>query len=952
MDARDAVLQACVKKLRELGLTDAKYTERLTREIKEIDAQMEHDYLYEFFKKKAKFAKNENNMFVAYLLGLADDFNIEEDANFVEGEFPDIDVDYLAICRDYLKNVWAIKYFGKENVCAIGNYTTFGIKSSLIDMAKTHGKSRSEILDLTTKIGLKDDDGKVFTWDKALEQYADLAAYCKANPDVADAASRLLNRNRGMGMHAGGLIISNQRIDNLVPLVKGKDGQYVSAFVEGLHGTDLGPLGLIKFDLLVITNLMQIAKCCKIIKERHGLKSICALPGRKDWSDTAYLNDPKALALAAEGKLKCIFQFDSEGIRELVRRGGVTSFDDLVAYSALYRPGPLGMKMDERYIERKRGREQYTIHPVLLPILGNTYGVMCYQEQVMKILRAVGLVPDMHCEIVRKAISKKKVEIFGRYKEMFLLNGQKILGWTKEQVSELWDQIASFAEYGFNKSHAVAYAYISARLLWLKAHYPLEFFTATLSETSQEKIKEYKTEAESMGIKLNRVDLNRSKEKFDICDGEIYMGFSNIKGVGDEVATEIVKGQPYADFEDFLRRFGTEAKVLKPLIALGVFCKKEEREKYYHYYEYFKEANKKGVDRNVRFKKSHDKSLEQLRAAVLFGERSDFEELNCEMSARFRAMIPDLQEDMFEETDRFFKACLTMSQNSFYHTVGGQIDGIDLVKAWELVCEYRQINHLVADDALHVAIHVAEDSFGKYAFDEWGITDEEALDQTWAVIKKYKRSLDGNKKKNEEDNIETLEEFYPVDNLDSEVRTLLSEVVQMAETQFYGFSWDHLLETSPDYQGGRTFSDFDEDETAFVRMCEVHIVEKPREKQSAKGTSYFIVKVEDTNSRSHMVTFWQDDYDRFKEELNFWEGEVRKGNFVRIRLKKPDPPFKNYTFDAPVRQLRWKELPKNKADDHRLQVMLRPTIVKMEEPRPIVNSGAVLIDLKREILEF
>jgi hypothetical protein len=1203
--------------------------------------------------------------------------------------------------RDHLKNTWAINHFGKENVCAIGNYTTFGIKSSLIDMARVHNKSRTEILDLTTKIGLKDEDGKALTWEKALEQYKELKTYCDANPDVADAASRLLNRNRGMGMHAGGLIISNQRIDNLVPLVKGKDGQYVSAFVEGLHGTDLGPLGLIKFDLLVITNLMQIAKCCKIIKERHGLASICALPGRKDWSDTAYLNDAKALALASEGKLKCIFQFDSEGIRELVRRGGVTSFDDLVAYSALYRPGPLGMKMDERYIERKRGREGYTLHPVLRPILGNTYGVMCYQEQVMKILRAVGNVPDMHCEIVRKAISKKKIEIFGRYKEMFIRNGQQILGWTEEQVSELWDQIASFAEYGFNKSvtagtliptivcgekttkkiedfvpgdlvfsvneegrtvatpvvavhnhgvlngyevtfddgykivcsidhkfltkdgqkslreicrtrstilcdqqysrrvnveemgsemrgdsaffakkerssqnlrevsvaglaeerhggsggtrsqmweqipdleitrtaskrlqsvfgnqtkqhsstngkiesrqscsreegdifrncqedfgstrnfssksqtiermekgqprkvcsmhrsgmekfqtikdgtmaeiciglgdgkntmrristagrfssrtdldrnrrslsfqraatnnetkesffagssiegclsqqrsdrsddsyvdssehgvfqivergdergmvpssvahagisdtrglvsreivrvcyvgqrqmydlevacpthnfilptgivtsnsHAVAYAYISARLLWLKAHYPLEFFAAILScEDSQDKIKEYKTEAEAMGIKLERVDINKSRQRFDITDDTIYMGFGNIKGIGDEVADKIVAGQPYAGFEDFLKRFGTEAKVLKPLIALKSF-KDADRAKLYEYYEYFKDAVKKQADRAVRHNKAKANLFLQFKDAV-----------------NFRQPEPGFEDSELAKLD----VLLTPPKNHVPENI------------FELVYE------------------LDEDQFAEFMRQEYGgLLSEESVDMAWTVVKKYRRSVEGNKKKNEEFQVESLEEFVPNDNLDDDLKILFSEVIQEAEQQFYGFCWDHLLETSPDFQGGRTFADFDEDETTAVRMCEVQVIEPPKERTSAKGTSYYMVKVEDANSRSHMVTFWQDDYDRFKEELNFWESKVRKGHFLRLRLKKPEPPFKNYTFDAPLRQLRWKELAKNKEDDHRLQVMARPTIVKVEAKRPVFGLGTTpLIDLKREILEF
>lgn len=142
--------------------------------------------------------------------------------------------------------------------------------------------------------------------------------------------------------------------------------------------------------------------------------------------------------------------------------------------------------MDERFIERKRGREMYELHPVLQPILKDTCGVMIFQEQILKILRLVGNIPDMHCEIVRKAISKKKIKIFSKYKEMFLKNGQKVLGWTLEQVDDLWSQIEAFSEYGFNRSHSVAYTLLSARLLYLKAHYPIEFFAGTLNCATEE----------------------------------------------------------------------------------------------------------------------------------------------------------------------------------------------------------------------------------------------------------------------------------------------------------------------------------------------------------------------------------------------------------------------------------------------------------------------------------
>jgi DNA polymerase-3 subunit alpha len=204
-----------------------------------------------------------------------------------------------------------------------------------------------------------------------------------------------------MGVHAGGLIIAKSPLHELVPLVKRKDNPSSQCVGGGLHGQDLGPMGLVKFDLLVINNLLQIAKACQLIKRRHGLQGIANAPGQGDFTDVErWRNDAKALEMADRGDLKCIFQFDSEGIRALARSGGVTRFEDLVAYTALYRPGPLGMQMDKRYVERKRGREPFVLHPLLHPILHSTYGVLTYQEQIMRILNIVGEIPLKDCELV------------------------------------------------------------------------------------------------------------------------------------------------------------------------------------------------------------------------------------------------------------------------------------------------------------------------------------------------------------------------------------------------------------------------------------------------------------------------------------------------------------------------------------------------------------------------
>lgn len=298
-------------------------------------------------------------------------------------DLPDADVDFLKSARDYLKTDWAPKYFGIDNVANIGSYNTFGIKGSLIDMVRVHDKDRNEILNLTTKLGLKDDDGDILTWDKALEIYPELKKYCEENQEPTQAAKKLIGRSRSMGKHAGGIIISSVPINKFIPLVRGKEGEIVTSWTEGLHDQDLGPMGFVKYDWLVITNLEQINYACKIIKERHGLKGICNKPDQEDWSDSSFINDPLSIAMANQADLKGIFQFDSDGIRNLVRKGGVNTFNDLVAYASLYRPGPMSEGMHDEYCARKKGTKEYVIHPLLKPVLEKTHGVICVHGDSM-----------------------------------------------------------------------------------------------------------------------------------------------------------------------------------------------------------------------------------------------------------------------------------------------------------------------------------------------------------------------------------------------------------------------------------------------------------------------------------------------------------------------------------------------------------------------------------------
>lgn len=839
---KNLLIDICVKSLKAKGFYNNEiYKLKLKEEIKEISNQNEYDYFLDLCDKKVKFSKNENNLLVPYLLGIVDEFDIDVPSNFVQGEFPDIDVDYLKIVRDYLKNEWAPKEFGVDKVCNIGNYTTFAIKSSLIDMARVHGYDRNEILAITTKLGLKDDEGKVLTWEKALEQNKELSEYCKKYPDVASAASRLVNRNRGRGKHAGGLVISSVPLDSFVPLVVDEDGDPVSAWVEGLHDQDLQPVGLIKYDMLVVSDLTRKAICCKLIKDRHNLDSICALPGGSDWSDTSYLNDKIALDMANIGDTKGIFQFESSGMRELVRKGGVTCFEDLVAYTALYRPGPLGSGMAERYIERKNNRESYDINPAIKSVLEKTYGVMCYQEQVMKILNIVGKIPLKDCEIVRKAISKKKEKVFAKYKDMFITNGQVVLNWSKEEVEDLWGQIATFAEYGFNRSHAVAYTFLSSQLLYLKSHYPEEFHTATLmSETKDVKIKESKLDAERHKIRVEGLDLNKSKQDFSIIDDAIYIGFSKIKGIGKEISDTIVANQPYNGFEDFLNKFGTDAKVIKPLVCLEIFGKERKSEDLFKFYEYYKDV--------ISSRKSRD--LRQMQG----------------------------REKIFQ---KILELCPCSEPQS--------------------ICE------------------------AYYNGENFDLPDQCKVDlkEIEKELKKYKKTVGQYSSKIINEKSITMSDFDFSKELEDESLVRLSKLtMQEAEVQFYGFGWTHPMEKSPDFIGGKTFAQF-EDEDLIVSYVELHVVEKPIQKQSKKGSDYYMVKVEDSDGIQAMLTIWGNDYSRFKEDFEYWESDIKKGHFMKVRIKRPDPGFKNYTLDSPPRQLRYKYIPKEKEDDRRVILMER-----------------------------
>lgn len=441
----DQLKDICFDKLKELNLE--KYEKRLNEELKEIDAQDCASYFLSIKEKK----KNENNLLVPYLLGICGDVDLDKDPVYDYGDFPDLDIDMLPEVRDYLMNEYTRKEFGEKHVCNIVTYQTYKLKSTLLDIVRLFSLDRKEALAITSKIKDKDKDGKDMTLDEALTVYEDLKEYFDKYPEVATAVRKIMSRTKSMGQHASGVIISGVPIDQYVPLVKvpGSD-QPCSSWGEGLKTTDLGPVGFVKFDFLSLKANMKIALATHWVEKLYGCK-VSALPGQGHWTDSNYLNDPKSLEMARKGDLGMVFQFDaSDGIRRLARQCGIDRFEDICAVASLFRPGTMKMNVHEIYCDRKNGKEKFEYHPLTKSFMDSTYDLLIYQEQVMKILNVVGKIPLKDCEIVRKAISKKKVELFKKYQEMFVENGQITLGWDKEKVEQLWKTIEAFSLYSFN----------------------------------------------------------------------------------------------------------------------------------------------------------------------------------------------------------------------------------------------------------------------------------------------------------------------------------------------------------------------------------------------------------------------------------------------------------------------------------------------------------------------
>jgi DNA polymerase III subunit alpha len=509
---------------------------------------------------------------VAYLLRLGDVCPLKYDLLFERfldpsrAEPPDIDIDF---CRDRRQMVidYTKQKYGERNVAQIGTYGTLKAKNAIRDVGRALNVSLVRVNELakfvpeTLNIKLKD----------ALKESPDLKAAYDTDPaarELLDYAIAVEGLARSAGTHAAGVVVADVPLDTVVPLqrITGKED-----IITQWDGPTVESVGLLKMDFLGLRNLTILDKTVQNVKK---IKPDFELDQVKD-----DLTDKDTFALLQRGETKGVFQLESGGMRDLLTKMKPDCFADIIATSALYRPGPLEGGMVMEYVDVKNGRKApRQVHPVVDEILKETYGVMVYQEQVMRILNRVGNVELSSAYKCIKAISKKKEKTIAGYYQEYM-DGAKANDIAESIAQELWNFIIAFAGYGFNKSHSTAYALIAFETAWLKAHYPVQFTAALLSceMESTERISEHIDDARRMKTEVLAPDINRSEVEFSFVGNKITFGLGAIKGVGEGALRSVVeerhRGGPFRDLFDLTERVDPKAlnkSTLETLIKAGV----------------------------------------------------------------------------------------------------------------------------------------------------------------------------------------------------------------------------------------------------------------------------------------------------------------------------------------------------------------------------------------------
>ncbi|MCB1107172.1 MAG: DNA polymerase III subunit alpha [Chlamydiia bacterium] len=509
---------------------------------------------------------------ILYLIGITDieplRFNLffERFINPERMSYPDIDVD---ICMDRRSEVidYTLKKYGKEKVAQIITFGTMKAKMAIKDVGRVLSVPLAKVNEIAKLVP----EDPTMTLDRAFELEPELRKMAEGEGDeegklVLEYARRLEGSIRNTGIHAAGLIISGDPLTDHIPICNAKDSEIVATQYSM---KPVEAVGMLKIDFLGLKTLTSIQKTINAIKE-HGGEHI-------DWVDLP-LEDQKTFNLLNQGKTQGVFQLESTGMQELAKSLHIDKFEEIIAVGALYRPGP--MEMIPSFINRKHGREEIEVdHPLMEEVIKETYGIMVYQEQVMQIASLLASYSLGEGDVLRRAMGKKDRVEMAKQREKFRV-GALAKGVDEEKAMMIFDKIEKFASYGFNKSHAAAYGYLSYVTAYLKANYPKEWLAALMTCDSDDltKVSKHIRECEAMGIKILPPDVNESGTEFTAAPAGIRFAMSGIKGVGRGVVEAILeerkKKGAFKNLYDFFKRIDLTKvgkKVVENLIDAGSF---------------------------------------------------------------------------------------------------------------------------------------------------------------------------------------------------------------------------------------------------------------------------------------------------------------------------------------------------------------------------------------------
>ena len=507
---------------------------------------------------------------VAYLLGITEldplEYNLffERFLNPDRVSLPDIDVDFCQEKRDLVIDYVKSKY-GEDKVAGIATFGTLKARAAIKDVGRVLGYSFAELERIAQLIPAPR-QGFDYSLRESMELEPKLKQAQEKHQQLFDVALKLEGLVRHSSKHAAGVVICGEPIEEIVPVMVDKDGQVITQF--SMYHLEF--FGVIKFDFLGLETLTFLEAVKNLIKARRGLSLEL---------EKIKLDDPATYSLLASGDTLGVFQLESSGIRDMLKRLKPSCFEDLIALLALYRPGPLESKMAERYILRKNKKEDVVyLHEEMKEILESTYGIIIYQEQIMQLAQKLAGYTLAEADILRKAMGKKNPEEMAKQRKIFI-EGCKKNSIDEKIANAIFDQMETFAKYGFNKSHSAAYALLSYRSAYLKAHFPLEFIATylTFKSSDTEKVYEILADCKAKGIKVEPPNINKSSRTFVVRENSIIFSLEAIKGISQEVAIAIEKERSkglFSSLDNFISRMPEKyvnKKTLEALIKAGCF---------------------------------------------------------------------------------------------------------------------------------------------------------------------------------------------------------------------------------------------------------------------------------------------------------------------------------------------------------------------------------------------